>query len=217
MKFFITAFTLLALNGAAQAQSFDDGDLRPSSPFGVGVTYEISAKYGVAIPLGGQANYINKISPANAVLEGKWNFPNGFSLGVQTGYQYNQLRIPRSVVNFGDETVSAVQTRTLTTIPALATLAYHFADAGAAVRPYVQMGAGGAYVDYSNFYGTLVDRRNRFSGAVAPAVGIKVFGRREKGLGGEVQAQYQHVFFNYNEMNSSPSLLVSAGLTYRFY
>lgn len=217
MKIVKIAVALLAFSGIAQAQSYDDSDLRSSSPFGVGVTYGVSAKYGVAVPLGGQAAYINKTSPANLVLEGQWNFPNQLSVGVQTGYQYNQQRLPRSVVQVGDETVSAIQTRTLTTIPALATIAYHFTDAGAAIRPYVQVGAGGAYVDYSNFYGTLIDRKAKLSGAVAPSIGLKVFGGRDKGLGGDIQAQYQHVFFNYNEVNSSASLLLSAGLTYRFY
>lgn len=217
MKILKITFALLALSGLARAQSYDDSGFRPSSPFGVGVTYGISAKYGVAMPLGGQKAYIDRLPPANVVLEGQWNFPNRLSVGVQTGYQYNQQRLPRSVVQVGEETVSAVQTRTLTTIPALATIAYNFADAGAAIRPYVQVGAGGAYVDYSNFYGTLIDRKAKFSGAVAPAVGLKVFGRRDKGLGGDIQAQYQHVFFNYNEIKSSPSLLLSAGLTYRFY
>lgn len=217
MKLIHLTVALLTLVGTTQAQSYDDRDLRPSSPFGVGVTYSVSAKYGVAIPMGSQVNYIGKTSPANVVLEGHWNFPNRLSVGIQTGYQYNQQRLPRSVVQIGDETVSAVQTRTLTTIPALATVAYHFADADAAIRPYVQIGAGGAFIDYSNFYGTLIDRNAKFRGAVAPSLGVKVFGRRDKGLGGDIQAQYQHVFFNYNEIKGSPSLLLSAGLTYRFY
>ncbi|KAB7728746.1 hypothetical protein F5984_18130 [Rudanella paleaurantiibacter] len=217
MKLFQIAIALLALGGAAHAQGYDDSDLRPYSPYSVGVTYSVSARYGVGLPMGSQANYIDKISPTNLVLEGQWNLPGKLSVGIQTGYQYNQQRLGRSVTQFGDETVSAVQTRTLTTIPALATVAYNFTNAGAAFRPYVQLGAGGAYVDYTNFYGVLADRKNGINAAVAPAVGLKVFGRQGKGLGADIQAQYQHVFFKYNELNNSPSLMLSAGLVYRFY
>ncbi|GAA4453923.1 hypothetical protein GCM10023189_19730 [Nibrella saemangeumensis] len=187
------------------------------TPFNRYVTFNISAHYGVAIPMGTQTDYINRISPTNAVMQLEWMFPQRFSLGLKSGYQYTQQRLGRQVYQFDTETVSAVQTRTLTMIPALATAAFYFTDNAAAFRPYVQIGGGVARVNYTTFWGTLADQQANFRGAIAPAVGFKLFGRREGGLGLDVQAQYQQVFFKYNEINNSQNLLLSAGLTYRWY
>lgn len=181
------------------------------------VTFNGSLKYGVGVPMGTSRNYINKISPANVLLTMEWQFPQRFSLGLQTGYQYSQQRLPRAVYQLGDEAISAVQTRTFTTTPVMATAAYYFADPAAAFRPYVQIAGGGAFVNYTNFYGTLSDADKKFAGAIAPAIGVKVFGKREGGLGGEIQAQYQNVFYKYNEISTAQNLMLSAGLTFRFY
>lgn len=181
------------------------------------VTFNASVRYGVGIPLGTSQNYIDRLSPANVIATVEWQFPQKFSLGLQTGYQYNQQRLPRAVYELGEQTISAVQTRTLTITPVLATAAYYFADPAARIRPYVQLAGGGAFVNYANFYGTLSDGNKKFAGAVAPAIGLKVFGKREGGLGGEVQAQYQNIFYRYNEISNAQNLLLSAGLTFRFY
>lgn len=183
------------------------------------VTFNASLRYGVGVPLGTQRNYINQLSPANALVTMEWQFPQNFSLGLQSGYQYSQQRLPRAVYSFPEtgEDISAVQTRTLTVTPVLASAAYYFSDPAAPIRPYVQLAGGGAFMNYTNFYGTLADQDKRFAGMVAPAIGVKVFGKREKGLGGEIQAQYQNAFYKYNELNNPSNLMLSAGLTYRFY
>ena len=182
------------------------------------VTFNASLRYGVSLPFGTSRNYINTMSGTNALVTMEWQFPQNFSLGLQSGYQYNQQRLPRQVTDLGDgQSISAIQTRTLTTTPVLATASYYFADPAASIRPYVQIAGGGAFVNYTNFYGTLTDTNKKFAGAIAPAIGVKVFGKREKGLGGEIQAQYQNVFYNYNEIDNAANVMLSAGLTYRFY
>lgn len=183
------------------------------------VTFNASLRYGVGVPLGTQRTYINQLSPANALVTMEWQFPQNFSLGLQSGYQYSQQRLPRAVYSFPEtgEDISAVQTRTLTVTPVLASAAYYFSDPAAPIRPYVQLAGGGAFMNYTNFYGTLADQDKRFAGMIAPAIGVKVFGKREKGLGGEIQAQYQNAFYKYNELNNPSNLMLSAGLTYRFY
>lgn len=218
MKRIATLIALLALTTAAQAQYRNESSDVFASSFDRYVTFSLAARYGVSMPLGGQKGYIDRISPANLALEGEWLFPKRFSLGIKTGYQYNQQRVGRQVYDFGDQSVSAVQTRTLSVIPAMVSASYYFAENSAAIRPYVQVAGGGAFVDYTNFYGTLADQRTGFKGAIAPAIGLKYYGQREKKFGAEIQAQYQNVFFNYDLLkNSSPSLMLSAGLVYRWY
>ncbi|GAB3223944.1 hypothetical protein [Spirosoma arcticum] len=218
MKRIVASIFLLALTTAAQAQYRNESGDILASTFDRYVTFNLSARYGVTMPLGGQKGYIDRISPANLALEGEWLFPQRFSLGIKTGYQYNQQRKAREVYELGDESVSAVQTRTLTVIPAMVSASYYFAENSAAIRPYVQVAGGGAFVDYTNFYGTLADQKTDFKGAIAPAIGLKFYGQRDKKFGAEIQAQYQNVFFHYDLLrNSSPSLMLSAGLVYRWY
>ena len=218
MKRFIALVALLTFATVAQAQNRTQSSDVLASIFDRYVTFSLSARYGVSMPLGGQKGYIDRISPANLALEGEWLFPQRFSLGIKTGYQYNQQRLGRQVYNLGDESVSAVQTRTLTVIPAMVSASYYFAENSAAIRPYVQVAGGGAFVDYSNFFGTLADQNSSFKGAIAPAVGLKFYGQRDKKFGAEIQAQYQNVFFTYDLLkNSSPSVMLAAGLVYRWY
>lgn len=182
------------------------------------VTFNFSARYGVALPMGGQKTYINNISATNLALDGEWLFPKRFSIGLKSGYQYAQTRLPRQAIDYDDQTISAVQTRTLSVIPAMASLSYYFAENAAAIRPYVQLAGGGAFVNYINYFGTLADQSRVFRGAVAPAVGLKFYGQRENKFGAEIQAQYQNVFFDYGQLSgSAPSLMLSAGLIYRWY
>jgi len=220
MKPIIAFVALMALTTTtwAQYQNDNKGNYGFPSPYQEYVTFNISARYGVAFPMGGTQGYIDRVSPTNLALDGEWLFPKRFSIGLKTGYQYNKQRLPRQVYQVGNEDVSAVQTRTLSVIPAMVSLSYYFADNAAALRPYVQFAGGGAFIDYTNYFGTLADQSNKFKGAIAPAIGVKYYGKREQGLGAEIQAQYQNVFFNYDLLkNNSPSLMLSAGISYRFY
>lgn len=217
MKRIIALIALLGLTTSAWAQYKNEYNPE-SSIYDRYVTFNISARYSVSFPMGGQQGYIDKLSSTNLALDAEWLFPQRFSIGVKTGYQYANQRLPRQVYQYGDEAISAVQTRTLSIIPAMASLSYYFADNAAAIRPYVQMAGGGAFVDYTNYFGPLADQKSGFKGAIAPAIGLKYYGRREQGFGAEIQAQYQNVFFNYDLLkNSAPSLMLSAGIVYRWY
>ncbi|MBD2753182.1 porin family protein [Spirosoma validum] len=219
MKRITAIIALLCLTTAAWAQYRNEYE---SSIYDRYVTFNVSARYGLSLPMGGQKGYIDKVSPTNFALEGEWLFPKQFSIGLKTGYQYTKQRLGRQLYTYIDgnsvQDISSVQTRTLSVIPAMVSLSYYFADNAAAIRPYVQFAGGGAYVDYTNYFGPFADQKTGFKGAIAPAVGLKYYGRREQGLGAEIQAQYQNIFFNYDLLKgSSPSLMLSAGITYRFY
>ncbi|MBC8155709.1 MAG: hypothetical protein H7Z72_22710 [Bacteroidetes bacterium] len=205
---------LAALLGVASVAHAQDGGLFEST-FNRYVTYSFSAHYALSMPLGGQKNYIDRISPANLVLQGEAMFPGQFSIGAKSGYQYAQQRLPRQVYTIGDQSISAVQTRTLTIVPALLTASYYFTPNNAALRPYVQLAGGGAYVDDTRFYGSLADGTSGFRGAFAPAVGVKYYRKKERGLGGEIQAQYQQIGGQDSGFGNSQSLLISAGITFR--
>lgn len=205
---------LAVLLGTASVAHAQNGGIFESE-FNRYVTYSFSAHYALSMPLGDQRNYISRPSPANLVLQGEAMFPGQFSLGFKTGYQYTQQQFSRQVYQVGDQAVSAVQTRTLSIIPTMLTASFYFTPNNAALRPYVQIAGGGAYVDDTRYYGTLADGTNGFKGAFAPAIGLRYYGKKEKGLGGEIQAQYQQIGLKDSGFGNSQSLLISAGLTFR--
>lgn len=205
---------LAVLLGAASVAHAQNGGIFESE-FNRYVTYSFSAHYALSMPMGNQRDYINRTSPANLVLQGEAMFPGQFSLGFKSGYQYTQQQFPRQVYQVGDQSVSAVQTRTLSIVPTMLTASFYFTPNNAALRPYVQIAGGGAYVDDTRYYGTLADGTNGFKGAFAPAIGLKYYGKKEKGLGGEIQAQYQQIGLKDSGFGNSQSLLISAGITFR--
>ncbi|MGA0559982.1 hypothetical protein ACO2Q8_25190 [Larkinella sp. VNQ87] len=205
-----------ALGAMAQTGSDQDDNFQ-SSLFRQFVSGRATVFYGASLPMGSQKNYIDKVGSRNVAVAFEAMFPGRFSVGGRIGHQYVSEQLPRQVFSFPDGTdISAVQTRTLTLVPVLAIGSVYLNDINSTVRPYLQMGAGGAYVDYTSYYGTLADQKTGIRGALAPAVGAKFQFGRNNNFGGEIQAQYQHVFFNYNELENSTNLLLSFGLSYRW-
>lgn len=173
--------------------------------------------YGASLPMGSLPNYIDKTGNRNFAVAVEAMFPGRFSVGGRIGHQYISQRLPRQVYSFDDGTdISAVQTRTLTVVPLLAIGSVYLNDINGTFRPYLQLGAGGAYVDYAKYYGTLSDQKTGVRAVLAPAVGAKFQFGKGNNFGGEVQAQYQNVFFKYNELNNSANLMLSVGLSYRW-
>jgi hypothetical protein len=101
-------------------------------------------------------------------------------------------------------------------VPLMAIGSIYLNDIKSVFRPYLQLGAGGAYVNYAKYYGTLIDQKTGVRAALAPAVGAKFQFGKTSNLGGEIQAQYQNVFFKYNELKNSSNLLLSVGISYRW-
>ncbi|WP_128546062.1 outer membrane protein [Larkinella soli] len=225
MKRIQLIFTLIGLawGFSAYAQIGADPEERPRARGRVPNNSRYSSGsatvfYGVGFPTSSQQSYIDKMGTRNFALAIEADFPGHLSLGGRIGHQYTSDRLPRQVISLGDGSdVSAVQTRTLTLVPLMAIGSYHLTERNAPFRPYVQLGAGGAYVDYTTYYGSLADQKTGVRAAVAPAVGAKFLFGRNSNLGAEIQAQYQHVFFNYNELKNSGNVLVSVGLSYHWW
>ncbi|MFC5412639.1 hypothetical protein ACFPMF_25160 [Larkinella bovis] len=203
--------------GAVAQISPDEEKSYQSSLYRQFVSGRATVFYGAALPMGSQQNYIDKAGSRSFALAFEAMFPGRFSVGGRIGQQYFSQRLPRQVFSFPDGSdISAVQTRTLTLVPLLAIGSVYLNDVNSTFRPYLQLGAGGAYVDYTQYYGTLADQKTGIRAALAPAVGAKFQFGKGNNLGGEIQAQYQNVFFKYNELNNSTNLLLSVGLSYRW-
>ena len=188
-----------------------------TSPFDRYTTYQITARYNVALPLGDFAKYIDRASVRGATITGEWMLPNRFSAGLQVGYQYFQQRLPRQIYQISGSDVSAVQTRTFTTTPIMAIGKYHLANSSAALRPYVQVGAGGSLNKYTNYFGSLSDGKNGFAFAGNAAVGTRFVFGRQGNFGADFQVGYSYNSFKYAYMKSYSAVNASVGLVYRWW
>jgi len=216
MKRTVLMMLLCLITMTAQAQG--GGGYRPASMYEEYVSGNATLFYGAFLPSGSQNDFIRNQTGQAFGLGLEAVFPKTFSVGLRTGYQYRSERLPRQIYQLESGAISAVQTRTLSVVPVLATGSVYFTGVNAPIRPYIQAGAGGAVVNYSKYWGTLVDREQAIRLAIAPAAGVRFrFGGPEGRLGAELQAQYQQVFFNYNELSDIKNLLVSAGLSFRWY
>ncbi|MCY7352313.1 MAG: hypothetical protein LH606_16885 [Cytophagaceae bacterium] len=188
-----------------------------TSPFDRYTTYQVTARYSAALPLGDFKNYIDRASVRGATVTGEWVFPNRFSAGAQVGYQYFEQRLPRQIYQISGSDVSAVQTRTFTTTPVMIIGKYHLANSSAALRPYVQVGAGGSLNNYTNYFGSLSDTKNGFAFAGNVAVGTRFMFGRQGNFGADVQVSYNYGSFNYDYMKNYSTVNASVGLVYRWW
>ena len=89
------------------------------SPFDRYTHYLATARITGAVPLGSFSDqYISKSSFQNFSASLEWVLRNSpFSVGGEIGSTYFKERLPRALYANGEETISAVQTRTVSQYP----------------------------------------------------------------------------------------------------
>lgn len=200
-------------------------DSQPRNPVGTVVspydrytTYQLSARYTAALPVGDFKNYIDQASVRGFTLTGEWLFPNNVSFGVQAGYQSWTQRMPRAVYQLNDGSdLSAVQTRTFTATPIQLIGKYHLAPSSATIRPYVQLGAGGSLTENISYYGNLSDGDNGFRFAANGAVGTRILFGKNGNFGADLSVGYQHIGANFDYVKTYSAVTGSVGVVYRWW
>jgi len=188
------------------------------SPYDRYTTYQISARYTAALPLGDFKNYIDQASVRGFTLTGEWMFPNNVSVGAQVGYQAFTQRLPRAVYPLSDGSdLSAVQTRTFTATPIQLIGKYHLGPSSAAFRPYVQVGAGGSLTENISYYGTLSEGGKGFRFAANAAVGTRLLFGKKGNFGADLSVGYQHISANFDYVKTYSALTGSVGVVYRWW
>lgn len=191
--------------------------LPTSSPYERYNSRQVTLRYGIAVPTGGLTNYVADPAKLNLSLSIENVFTRRFSLGGQVGYTYFQERLPRQVFSTPGQDISAVQTRTFSAVPVMAIGKAYLTGVNAPIRPYAQLGLGGAFVDYANYYGTLSDAKNGIRFAGTAAVGSRfLFGKRSS-FGADLQAGIQFIPFKYADVTNAATLNASVGVFYRWW
>lgn len=149
-----------------------------------------------------------------------WNF--GFqyalndrlSLGARVGFADFYERLPRAVYPGKGEDISAVQTRTLQTIPIMAAAQYTFAGPDAKVMPYAGLAVGMANMNYEKFWGEFVEKHNKWAFQVSPELGLNVpFGKYSPVMF-NANVQYNYAAYKYAEISNFNTLQANIGLRF---
>ena len=208
------------IEASAQQVITRDQLYKRESPYERYTTYRISVTGGLGLPMGSFGDYMEKSTLRNYSILMDFVFPkNNLSVGVSLGSQYFKNRLPRQVYNFDSQDVSAVQTRTLSAIPLVVTGIYHIGKVNAPIRPYVQVGLGGAFAELANYYGTIPTGDNGFRFVAQAGAGIRALFNKNGKFGLEAGVTYQHLPFEVagEGVKDASSFNVRAGLFYRWW
>ena len=218
MKKLILAAFLMSGFISARAQEAPKLYTLPS-PFERYTHYLATARFGGAVPIGSfSSGYIDKSSFKNYSISLEWVFRNNISVGGEIGSSYFQKRIPRAVYQGSDETISAVQTRTLSQNPLQVFANYHFLAKTSSIQPYVQLSAGVSFIDYTVYYGSLAQQQQKVAPAYGVGVGSKFMFKKDGSFGLDVRAKYEGTSFKYDYIDKGTSSVNgSIGIFYRWW
>jgi hypothetical protein len=218
MKKVIELVLLLALPIMSYAQDVPKLYTLPS-PFERYSHYLATVRVSGAVPIGSFSDsYIDKTSFENYSISMEWVNRSSLSVGGEVGYSYFKKRLPRGLYESGDETISAVQTRTLSQYPIHFFANYHFLGKNSPIQPYVQASAGISILDYTVYYGILSDQKQKVSPSYGVGVGSKFLFKKDGSFGIDVRAKYAGTSFKYDYItNGVGALQASAGIFYRWW
>ncbi|SKB94902.1 hypothetical protein [Dyadobacter psychrophilus] len=190
------------------------------SPFERYTHYLATARLMGAVPLGSFSdNYIDKASFQNYSISIEWVLRNSpLSVGGEIGSTYFEKRIPRALYENGDETLSAVQTRTVSQYPVEIFGNYHFLPKTSNIQPYVQLSGGVSILDYTLYYGNLASQDQKVRPKYGIGLGSKFLFKRDGAFGVDVRVKYDGVSYKHEYIDKGiSSVNGSIGLFYRWW
>lgn len=189
------------------------------SPFERYSHYLATVRVTGAVPLGSFSDsYIDKTSFENYSVSIEWIGRSALSVGGEIGYSFFSKRMPRGIYQNGDQTISAVQTRTLTQYPVQFFANYHFLPKNSTIQPYVQASGGASILDYTVYYGIFSEPKQKISLTYGVGVGSKFLFKRDGSFGADVRVKYAGTSFKHDYLtNGVSSVNASVGVFYRWW
>jgi hypothetical protein len=170
--------------------------------------------YSITQPFGSLSDYAEGTSFRGWNAGFQYSLNDRLSLGAKVGFADFYERVPRAVYHGSGEDISAVQTRTLQTIPIMAAAQYAFAAPDAKVIPYAGLGIGVASMSYEKYWGEFVEKENKWAFQVSPELGINVpFGKYSPVMF-NANVQYNYAAYKYNEISNFNTLQANIGLKF---
>ncbi len=170
--------------------------------------------YNVALPLGDfKATSVNNTSYRGFQASVLYGINNKLSIGLGTGFQDFYQKDPRQVYKLTDGSdVSAVLTKSIQTIPVLATAKYNFTP-NAAVQPYAALGVGGNLISYNQLLGEFGNQQSKVGFAARPEAGVYIPFKKNGVSGISVGASYNIMPFTQLGSSNLNNLGLHAGIS----
>jgi outer membrane protein W len=168
--------------------------------------------YSIAQPFGSLKDYSDKTSFRGWQAGLQYMISDQIGVGIKSGFQDFYERAPRAVYPTKGGDISAVQTRTLQVIPALATVQYQFTKPDAIVIPYASLGIGAANMNYEKYWGEFVDKDNSWHFMVSPELGINIPFGKASPLLFNASIEYNYASYKLAEITNFSTLQGNIGL-----
>lgn len=175
----------------------------------------LNLNYNYSFPAGSfHSDVVNDASPRGFTGNLMYMINPKLSVGLGVGYQDYYQRYGRQLYNLGKgQTVSAVMTNSIQTVPVLARIEYApFAESPTAVKPYVSLAAGANFINYSQYLGEFANSFTNTGFRLQGGLGVKIPLGIQAAWGIDAGGSYDYAPYNKAGFNNLDNLNVHAGL-----
>jgi hypothetical protein len=218
MKVLHIALMLAGIGITAQAQTKPQL-YSESSPYERYSHYTATLRGGAGIPVGPFASgYVDKLTLENYALSVDWILQRPVSIGLEAGHTFFSKKLPRTIYSIEGQDISAVQTRTIKLMPIQGVVSFYMGSPAAAIRPYVQLAAGGSLLDYSLYYGSLANQQQSLKFTYGAAIGSRFLFKRDGSVGADLRVKYNQTALNFDYIDQGIGQVnATVGLFYRWW
>lgn len=175
----------------------------------------LNLNYNYSFPTGSfHSNAVSDGSPRGFTGNLMYQINPKLSVGLGFGYQDYYQRYGRQLYNLGKgQTISAVLTNSIQTVPALAEFQYTpFGGSLGAVEPYVSVAAGLNFINYSQYLGEFPNTITNTGFRLQGGLGMKVPLGLSRNWGVDVGGSYDYAPYKKAGFDNLDNINVHAGL-----
>lgn len=179
---------------------------------------KLKLNYNIAAPVGNfKENYISNTSFRGGSGEVSYWFNPRVAAGLSVGMQSYQQKFPRQTYKLqGNQTISAVLTNTVETMPVLLSATFApLANTSKVVQPYLSAGAGVNLVNFRQYYGEFSDGESSASFAAQAGAGIMVpLGAKLNNAALQAGTTFNYAPYNRNGLSNLNTVGFNAGVIF---
>lgn len=173
---------------------------------------KISIQQSTNIPVGSLKSFVEKTSFRGFSASYQYFINNQLSVGFTGGYSDFYQKKDRQTYIVGETEVSAVKSHSLQIVPFMLTAGYSKVKEGSLLQPYANLGAGASFVNYEEWYGTLVDDAGGVKLSISPEVGTRIAFNKYSLAGMDLSVRYNFTAFKYNDVKNLQTVSFNLGI-----
>ncbi len=173
---------------------------------------KISIQQSTHLPIGSLNGFVEKPSFRGFNASYQYFINNQLSVGLTGGYSDFYQKKDRQTYTVSETEVSAVKSHSLQVIPFMLTAGYSKVKEGSLFQPYANLGAGASFVNYEEWYGTLVDNAGGVKLSVSPEIGTRIAFNKYSLAGMDLSVRYNFTAFKYNDIKNLQTVSLNLGI-----